>query len=69
MKPTEMRKIAHEMNSRIVDIVNEFELTTGWTVDDFTITRVSDHRTAVISVKPFVYYSIPNRQRQGDQDV
>ena len=55
-------RIAVEMGLLITDMINTYEEATGWTVDSFEITRASDHRSVVIDVKPFVFFSIPNRQ-------
>ena len=56
-----MTKLAREMNTKIVAILNEFEITTGYTVDDLTVARESDDRSDIVSVKPFIYLMLNNR--------
>jgi len=68
-KKVDSKQLAIEMDSQIKDLINDYEIMTGWTVEAFEIHRVSDHRSAVTSVKPFVFFSVPNRQLLGDQDV
>ena len=67
-KTVDYKQLSIEMDSRIRNIVNDFEIATGRTVVDFKILRVSDddHRSAVTSVEPFLFFSVPNRQLIGD---
>jgi hypothetical protein len=64
MSETEMQKLKNDMDSQVVELINTFELATGYTVVDFKINRVceSDWRSAVTRANSFVFFSIPNRK-------
>ena len=56
-----MAKLAREMNTKIVAMLNEFEITTGYTVNDITVARESDDRSEIVSVTLFIYLMLNNR--------
>lgn len=62
-----MTKLAREMNAKIVSILNDFEVTTGYTVDDLSVARESDDRSEIVSAKPFIYFMPHNRNVEPDK--